>query len=307
MVFAVILPIFMLLFLGYFSVKIDLISKEQIHALSAFIIKIALPALIFYALASKDLHEIWYPAYFLVYAGITIALFTLAFILALKLFKNTFTQASVLSMGASMSNTGLIGTAVLTLLMGNQATIYISLVLIVESVLVVPAVLVLAELGLQRNLNVAEILKNTMRTLLKNPLFLAVVFGINCAIFQIHLPEQLTQVLALLGKTASPLALFAIGGGIVGLSIQYINLQTLYLVLSKNILMPICVFLGLSTFTHVSQEMLYAGTIIAALPMPSIFGIFGQVYGLNEKALTPLLLSTMVGFIVISILITMWW
>ena len=307
MVFAVILPIFMLLFLGYLSVKIHLITKEQIHALSAFIIKIALPALIFYALASKDLHEIWYPEYFVVYAGITITLFTLAYFIALKVFKNTATESSVLSMGASMSNTGLIGTAVLTLLMGHQATIYISLVLIIESVLVVPAVLVLAELSLQKNLNISAVIQKTIRTLLKNPLFLAVVFGVGCAIFEIHLPEQLNQVLALLGQTASPLALFAIGGGIVGLSIQYINLQTLYLVFSKNLLMPLCVFFGLSTFTQVSQEMLYAGTLIAALPMPSIFGIFGQVYGLDEKALTPLLLSTIVGFIVISCLITIWW
>ncbi|OTG83940.1 AEC family transporter [Acinetobacter sp. ANC 4648] len=307
MVFSVIVPIFILLFLGYISVKVDLINKVQITALSAFIIKIALPALLLHALSSKDLHEIWYPEYFLVYAGVAIFLFALSFYLGLKLFKNTMTETSVLSMGAAMSNTGLLGTAVLTLLMGNQATIYISLIVILESVLVVPTVLVLAELGLQKQSNYRAILKNTVQTLFKNPLFLAVMLGMSCAIFQIKLPQQVDQVLALIGQTASPLALFVIGGGVVGLSVRYINAQSIYLVISKNVVMPLLVFVGLSTFTHVSQEMIYAGTLIAALPMPSIFGILGQVYGLNEKALTPLMLSTILGFAVISTLITLWW
>jgi len=95
MIFSVIFPVFFLLFLGFISVKIQLISKEQITAIGAFVIKIALPALLLHALAAKDLHEIWYPAYFFVYAGVTFTLFILAFILGQKLFNNHFTHASV--------------------------------------------------------------------------------------------------------------------------------------------------------------------------------------------------------------------
>ena len=53
--------------------------------------------------------------------------------------------------------------------------------------------------------------------------------------------------------------------------------------------------------------MRYAGTLLAALPMPIIFGILGQNYGLNDKALTALMLSTILGFVVISGLIALWW
>ena len=59
MIFSVIFPVFFLLFLGFISVKIQLLAKEQIIAISAFVIKIALPALLLHALATKDLHEIW--------------------------------------------------------------------------------------------------------------------------------------------------------------------------------------------------------------------------------------------------------
>lgn len=307
MIFSVIFPVFFLLFLGFTSVKIGLISKVQITALSAFVIKIALPALLLHALASKDLHEIWYPSYFLVYAGITALLFALSFLIGHQLFDNHFTHASVYALGASMSNTGLLGAAILTLLMGNEAMIYISLIVIIESVFLVPLMLSLAEIGRQRQANLASILKITFVTLFKNPLFLSVIIGISCAIFKIQIPHLIDQVFAMLGQTASPMALFIIGGGMVGLTIQSFNKQTVYLVISKNICMPVLVYFGLTYLTDLDQKMIHAGTLIAALPMPSIFGIFGQVYGLNEKALTPLMISTLFGFIVVSVLIGSWW
>lgn len=307
MVFAVIIPIFFLLGLGYFSVKLNLLEKMQISTIGAFVIKIALPALFLHSLASKDLSEIWYPEYFFVYTGVTFLLFISAYFIVQNYFSNTASESAVLSLGASMSNTGLIGTAVLTLLMGNKAMTYVSLIVIIESVLLIPAVLILAKMGMQKNISILSMIQNTVSMLLKNPLFVSVILGISCAIFQIKIPFYIDQVLAMIGQTASPLALFTIGGGMVGLTLKYVNLQSMYLVISSNIIMPLLVFLGLTYLTDVSQEMIYAGTIIAALPMPTIFGILGQSYGLNDRAITPLLMSTIVGFIITAGLITLWW
>lgn len=308
MVLSVLLPIFILLFLGYFSVKINLIHKEQISALSVFVIKISLPALLLVALASKDLHEIWYPSYFFVYAGISFLLYLTVFLVFYYFFKHRFSHAAVFAMGGAMSNTGFIGTAILTLLMGNQATIYISLTLIVENVIIVTMVLALAEAGLQQQQNIGLLLRQTLLKLLKNPVILSVLVGLSCAFFQIHLPTQLNQALDLLGKTASPIALFVIGGGLVGLSIQKIDMESVFLVFAKMVIMPLAVFTGLSLMPNVSQEMLYAGTIIAALPMPAAFIIFSQAYHVeDQKTLTPLMISTFLGFAIISGLIALWW
>lgn len=309
MIFSIIGPIFLLLALGYLSVKLNLLSKLQIASIGAFVIKIALPALLLQSLSTKNLNEIWFFEYFAVYGGTTFILYVGAFYILSHYFKNSKTDTAVLSLGASMSNTGLIGAAVLTLLMGQKAMTYISLVVIIESVFLIPAVLVLAELNAKKTqyVNVFNIIKNTILILVKNPLFMAVLLGIAFSALGIKLPHQFNQVLLMLGQTASPLALFAIGGGIVGLSLKYVNVQSIYLVISSNILFPLMVFLGLTYLTDVSQEMVYAGTIIASLPMPTIFAMLGQVYGLSEKTLTPLLISTIVGFIVMSGLVALWW
>lgn len=308
MVFNVLLPIFILLFLGYLSVKISLINKEQISALSAFVIRISLPALLLVALASKDLYEIWYPSYFFVYAGVSFVLYLLVFLVFYYIFKHKFSHSAVFAMGGAMSNTGFIGTAILTLLMGNQATIYISLTLIVENVIIVTMVLALAEAGLQQQKNIALLLRQTLLKLLKNPVILSVLLGLSLAFLQVKLPTQLHQALDLLGKTASPIALFVIGGGLVGLSIEKIDMESMFLVFAKMIMMPVAVFTGLSLLPNVSKEMLYAGTIIAALPMPAAFAIFSQAYHLDDrKTLTPLMMSTFLGFAIISALIALWW
>lgn len=308
MVFNVLLPIFILLFLGYLSVKISLINKEQISALSAFVIRISLPALLLVALASKDLHEIWYPSYFFVYAGVSFVLYLLVFLVFYYVFKHKFSHSAVFAMGGAMSNTGFIGTAILTLLMGNQATVYISLTLIVENVIIVTMVLALAEAGLQQQQNIALLLRQTLLKLLKNPVILSVLLGLSLAFLQVKLPTQLHQALDLLGKTASPIALFVIGGGLVGLSIEKIDMESMFLVFAKMIMMPVAVFTGLSLLPNVSKEMLYAGTIIAALPMPAAFAIFSQAYHLDDrKTLTPLMMSTFLGFAIISALIALWW
>jgi len=307
MIIAVIVPIFLLLALGYLSVKCQILKKEQVEMVGAFVIKVALPLLFFQFLASKDLHEIWYFEYFAVYTSVTLLLYGFSFWLMRRQFRNTSSHSAVLSLGAAMSNTGLIGTAVLTLLVGQHAMTYTSLVVIIESMILIPMVLILAALGTQHQANLGSLVKSTILMLFKNPLFMGVMLGMACAIFKIRLPIYLDQVFAMIGQTASPLALFAIGGGIVGMSLKYVNLQSFYLVFSSNILMPILMYLGLSRLTQLSQEMIYAGTLIAALPMPTIFGMLGQAYGLNERTLTPLLMSTIAGFVVASGLITLWW
>ncbi|MDF7773024.1 AEC family transporter, partial [Acinetobacter baumannii] len=101
MVFQVILPILILLLMGYCSVLIKLVTPEQIKALSAFVIKISLPAFLIQSLANKNLQDIWHPAYFIAYGGGSLILFFLAFILYRKYFKNSLTHSAVISMGAS--------------------------------------------------------------------------------------------------------------------------------------------------------------------------------------------------------------
>ena len=149
MLLSILFPICTVVLLGYFAVRSQFIETSAIQFLGQFVLKVALPAFLLQALASKSLSEIWHPAYFLGYGGGSILLFIFAFLLYRHYFNSNLTHASVLAMGASMSNTGFIGTAILTLLIGSQSAIYLSLTLIVENLIIVALMLILAERGLQ--------------------------------------------------------------------------------------------------------------------------------------------------------------
>lgn len=203
-----------------------------------------------------------------------------------------------------MSNTGFIGTAILTLLIGSHSAIYLSLTLIVENLLIVTLMLILAERGLQAPGTAGKsILTGTLLRILKNPVILSIMLGILCIVLDIQLPELLSSTLKMLGKTASPLALFVIGGSLIGMNLSSLTAFSWFLTAMKVIVMPLLIFSLLSAF-DVSREMLFIGTLLAALPMPIAFGIFAQHYGVQEKALPPLVLSTLMGFIVVAVILT---
>ena len=307
MVLNVILPICLLLLLGFVCVRFEFILPEHIKGLSQFVFKISLPAFLLQALASKRFEEIWNPSYFIAYGGGSLLVFVLAFWLYYKYFHCRLTESGVLSMGASMSNTGFIGTAILTMLIGQHAAIYLSLTLIIENLLIVALTLIIAEAGEHQHRTIPQLLKQTLNNVIKNPVILSIIFGVICIVLNIHLPAYVVQALEMLGKTASPIALFVIGGSLVGMSLKAVNVQSVMLVGFKIVLMPLIIFVLLSVLPNVSQEMRYAGTLLAALPMPIVFGILGQNYGLNDKALTALMLSTILGFVVLSGLIALWW
>ncbi|ANF82404.1 transporter [Acinetobacter sp. NCu2D-2] len=304
MLLNILFPIFAVVALGYFSAKTGFIQSALITGMSQFVIKIALPAFLLQALASKDLAQIWHPTYFLAYGLGSLLIYAIGFYLCRGYFKSSLTESSVLAVGGSMSNTGFIGTAVLTLLIGSHAAVYLSLTLIVENLLIVTLMMILAERGLHlRQDHHGQMLKDTLLRICKNPVILSIVLGIGCVLMGIKLPDVVAQTLKGIGLTASPLALFVIGASLMGMQFKQMNLQGISLVLIKGILMPLVIFGSLKLF-GADRETLYVGTLIAVLPMPIVFGIFAQYYGVQDKALPALVLSTVFGFVITSIWLT---
>lgn len=305
MLIEIILPLSLLLALGYSCIRFEILSPALLPHLSQFVIKISLPAFLVVALASKDLQAIWQPIYIAAYGLGSLIIFALTLLYFRYRLKRGMTQASLFAMGASMSNTGFIGSAVLTLLLESHAAVYLSLTLIIENLCIVACTLILAEGAQQQQSSWWRLYAQTLLKLVKNPVIIAIILGMLCAAFKLQLPHFLTQTLHLLGQTASPLALFIIGAGLVGLSFEQLNRDSVVLVAIKLLLMPITIFVLFYLFSA-PQEMRYAGTLLAVLPMPVAFVIFADQYGMKAQALAPLMLSTLVGFLLLALLLSIW-
>ena len=67
-IFTVLLPIFLVMAVGYFFTRHGVFHREGLMALGRFVISIALPALIFKTLAEKPIADIIIPPYLFGYA-----------------------------------------------------------------------------------------------------------------------------------------------------------------------------------------------------------------------------------------------
>ena len=116
----------------------------------------------------------------------------------------------------SFSNTGFIGYPLLSMVIGDEAGGYFAMNVLVENMLLIPLFFILADsVGGDggRLKNLAAVLKN----LLKNPIILAQFAAVPFAFGWLPLPAALLKTAGVLSAGSGPVALFVIGGSLVGL------------------------------------------------------------------------------------------
>lgn len=296
--FDVILPLLILLALGAGLSYKKILHTEHMQALADYVLKVALPIFLFYVLATRKIHEVWQPVFLFWFSFISLIIFAITFLICHYYLKLEKKDSSIFALGSSMSNTGFIGVGVLPLILGQQAGIYISLALIVESVIIFPLALILTEL-FNNKVALKQILLQIARIMIKNPIIIAIILGILCSSLNLSFFSALDKSLKLIGQTASPIALLVIGARLLHIKISDFNRLSLLLSILKVVIMP---FLMLLTFTFIpnsTREMTIAGFILATLPMTITYTLFAQSHHIGEKAVTSLL-SSMLLWIILS-------
>ena len=104
-----ILPVFVVIGVGYLAFKRQIIPQNGHKALAAFVFNFGLPAAIFSALSSKSLNEIWHADYVIAYTLGSLLAFALVALYAMLKLKKNAAHATILGLGGSFSNSLLIG------------------------------------------------------------------------------------------------------------------------------------------------------------------------------------------------------
>ena len=126
-------PIYLCIGLGYASVRWDLFSKADMRVFGKFVIQIALPALLFNALASRPLAEVMHPAYMMTYTVGSLCVLLGAIWWARRVQGKGLTESAYVAMGMTCSNSGYVGYPVMLLVFGPLAGVILALNLIVEN------------------------------------------------------------------------------------------------------------------------------------------------------------------------------
>lgn len=295
-------PLFAAMALGFIAVRLEFFSKADIRVLGRFVISIALPALLFKALAERSFSDILNVTYLTGY-GIG-SLIALGFGVGVARFvsKRGVQASAMVGLGMSLSNSGFIGYPVVLQFLGPSATVAVALSMMIENLLILPLVFALAEArsedGSARKWQTT--VSVIFRGFLKNPLILAISFGFICSMFSLHLPATIAKTIDMFAMASGAVALFVIGGTLVGLRLKGASGNILLICVGKLLLHPLAVFLVLLVLPPIDPMLRQAALILACVPMLSVYPILAQKYGEEEWCAAALLAATVTSFVTIS-------
>lgn len=304
-------PIFALIGLGYAVTARGTFSASDMRSLGRFVLQLALPALVFTAVSSRNLAQIFNPGYLFAYlAGSALT----ALIGAVLLSRRTDLDRPgriLCVMGMSCSNSGFIGYPILLLTFPPIAGIALALNMMVENLVMIPAILAALELstapaGTPR----AAIARHVAARLLRQPLLLALAAGLAVAILGIPLPEALTRTVAILAGASAALSLTVIGGSLVGRPHDGALPLAGLVAAGKLLLHPALVTLMLWLVPHlglppVTGPLHAAAILMAAVPMMGIYPVLAQAHGRAGLASLSLLLAVVAAFASLTALLAL--
>lgn len=296
------LPIFVVIGLGWLIVRSGYLGADVVAPAGQIVVRVALPAVIFLALATTPVQDTFDPGFLLAYALGSLAVMGLCFGIARHAMGLSLPVASVMALGVSMANSGFLGFPIGQALLGSDAAIRVfAHCLIVENLVILPIALTL--FAIAGGDGVASLRTRLARDVLRNPLMIALVAGGAVSALGVSLPPPAQSALDLLARMSAPLALLVIGGMLASLPATGSLGAVALVVGGKLVLHPLAVGAGVLLVPGVSPMMAAGGVLFAAMPMITIFPLLATRVGQAQFAAFGLLVATLGGFITLQFVI----
>jgi malonate transporter len=304
-ILAITSPIYVIVLLGYLCTRFALFEKNDMRVFGKFVLNLALPALIFNALAQRHISEVLHPAYLLAYLGGSLLVMSFAYLASRQLGGLNQTRSTFLAMGMSCSNSSFIGFPILLLMVAPVAGVALSLNVIIENLVMLPMLLAMAENARGGGGSWRQVVRQTLTRLVRNPLVIAVTAGLAVSLTEITLPQPAMRSVTLIAQASGGLSLFVIGGMLVGLPISNGWQRVIPVVAGKLVGHPLAVLLVISLLpllgvAPMGAELRAAALLMAAMPMLSIYPILAQAYGEADRSATTLLICMVASFFTLS-------
>ncbi|WP_442594608.1 AEC family transporter [Parapusillimonas sp. JC17] len=296
-------PLFALILLGYLSARNRLLGPAAVETLNKFVVWMALPALLFQAMAKISWEQINQPGYLAATAlGIAIV-FAVSYFMDRRR-RGRLADASIEGLAASYSNAGFMGIPLCLMLFGEASLPAVIIATLLTACVLFAFAIVLIEIDLQGSPHLLHTLAKVSRSLSRNPLVVSPVLGLIVAALEWPLPYGLEQFTTLLGAAASPCALITIGLFLAQDQPRARHGAVWRIVGLKLILHPLVTFV--LAYWVFSMPPLWASTavLLAALPVGTGPFMLAQLYQ-REPAVTSraILISTVLSLATVSVLV----
>ena len=269
-------PIFVIMILGYVSGKKGEFNAANARSLNQFVLNYALPAGLFVSIVKADRAMLFSDIRLsLVSLGVIVGCYFWSYFSCLKFFKHSKAEASIAGLVGGAPTIGYLGFAVLEPIYGTSATVglVVAVVAIVVNAVTIPLALSLLNPGRQSAAaagNPPVKPSNALLNALKEPVCWSPILAVLIVLTGFRFPGSLDPVFNLIANANAGVAVFAAGITLSTNKFEF-NAEVLYNSFVKLIFMP-AAMLAIGLLTGMNGEKLQMLVLCGALP-PVFSGI----------------------------------
>lgn len=283
-VLEIIFPIYALIALGFVVTWRGVFSTEDLRAMGRYIVNLAMPALIFTAIADRPVAETVQLPYILVYGLGTLTMMAIFYSALRRLGGYDHTTATLATMGSTCPNSGFVGYPILLLAMPEIAKPVFAQNVIVETVLFIPLMFTMLEFGDGGTDAGWHRIARVARRIATGPLFIGMATGMAVSLSGWHLPQALDSPVHLLAVSSGAISLVVIGGTLAKLRPNGVRVLAGLIVAGKLVLHPLFMALSIAALLatglfDLSVQMRAALVLTGAIPIMSMFPLLAQAHG----------------------------
>jgi predicted permease len=307
----IVAPIFGVVLAGYAMARGRLLSPEGVRGISDFVFYAAIPALLFRTMASAHTPAGADLALIATYLLACALVFGASMLATGALFRDGVQERGVLAMGAAFSNSVQLGIPLVLQAFGDAGLVQLMLIVSFHSATLITLATVVIEgareggrsqrpprLALARGLALAA------RSIVTNPIILAMFAGIACAALGWSLPGPVDRFVALIAGGSAACALFAMGASLAQFKLGGRLGESAVVGVLKLLALP-AVTWALGRFAFALAPLpLAVATVCAGLPSGVNVFILAQRYGVAvERSVNLIVLSTLASLLTLSVLL----
>ncbi len=291
------LPLFSLILLGYLVGRLNLLRVKSAKVLNIFVMKIALPTLIFRSISTQPFHTILNGPFLIAFLLTLLIPYLSSFLISRKCRSEPLSESALRALTLSLPNTGYLGIPLLSAIYKGQGGLIASIASFLIVSIIIPTMIIceIEKKGTQK------LGSWTILICLKNPLLIAAALGIGFSYLHFPITKTFHKVIQLLGSIADPCALFALGESVVGKSLHKELKGTWGVIITKLFVQPLIALL-LLWLLKVEGVWAVAGFLLSALPTGVIVSILVDYYkGYFRRGLSSVLTTTIFSLITLLV------
>lgn len=203
----IVLPIFIVIGLGYAAAGTGLLGAQAAEGLSEFVFVVAIPILLFRTLATAALPEAQPWGYWTAYFTALAIVWVMTTFLGARFFGLKDQEVAIASFTTVQANTVFIGIPLVLRAYGDQAAVPMFLLIAVH----LPLTMTVATLLIERSDGGRRQWGAMLARLAVNPILIGIGAGVLWRLTGFALPQPVASATGLMADAAAPTALFALG------------------------------------------------------------------------------------------------